>query len=249
MGHDNNLKKVKDLPTIINLLQGAKDSTAEVFLWKLIGETKHLGQVRIESIRKMRRDFCVVPAEGQERIVQDLMGSVGFIDLYIPTSALLMRCHIKSTDAPIRYYLQFPEFVAQVERRKNMRLAVPGAADVKLSFGKTVNLPRPMSQHFVKNCYDVSAGGFSFLASKMESKYFQIKDSIPLIEIQAGKWSTKASAEITTIREVEPDEYNGLPYKVWRVSCRFSELDQISRKYLEKFIFERIKDELHVINE
>lgn len=240
---------MKDQPTILSLLSGAKEASAEVYVWKLIGNAKHLGQVRIESIRKTRRDFCITPAEGQDRVVQDLMGSDSFVDIYIPESALLLRCNIKTTDAPFRYYLQIPEFVAQVERRKAFRLNVHDTGEVKVSFGKSVTLPRPMTQHFLKDCFDVSTGGFSFYVSKMEAKFFQTNDPIPTIEIKAGKWSTKAAAEIAMIREVEPDEFNGLSYKVWRISCRFSQIDQISRKYLEKYIFERIKHELHAINE
>ena len=245
---DNKLKKVKDQATIHNLLFGAKDNNAEVFLWKLIGNTKHLGQVRIESIRKARRDFCIVPADGQDRLIQELMGSQSYVDIYIPQAALIFRCNIKQTDAPYRYYLQIPDLVAQVERRKSFRLNVHNTSEVKISFGKTVKLPRPMSQHFLKECFDVSSGGFSFFISKMESKFFFLNDSIPMVELKAGDWSTKAAAEVVTIREVEPDEHNGLSYKVWRVSCRFTQIDQISRKYLEKFIFERIKEELHAIN-
>lgn len=248
MVSDNKLKKVNDQATIQNLLLGVKDSNAEVFLWKLIGNTKHLGQVRIESIRKARRDFCIVPADGQDRLIQELMGSQSYVDIYIPQAALIFRCNIKQTDAPYRYYLQIPDLVAQVERRKSFRLNVHNTSEVKVSFGKTVKLPRPMSQHFLKECFDISSGGFSFFISKMESKFFLPNDSIPLVELKAGNWSTKAAAEVVTIREIEPDEHNGLSYKVWRVSCRFTQIDQISKKYLEKYIFERIKDELHAIN-
>ncbi len=248
MANDNKLKKVKDEYTILSLLFGAKDAGSEVFIWKLIGNSKRLGQVRIESVRKVRKDFCIIPAEGQDRLIQELMGSHSHVDLYIPDSGTLLRCTIKQTDAPIRYYLQLPEFVAQVDRRKELRLNVEGASEVKLSFGKSVTLPRPMSQHFLKDCYDVSTGGFSFYISRLESKFFQLNDQISMVEIKAGKWSTKVAAEVAHIREVEPDEYNGLAYKVWRISCRFSQIDQVSKKYLEKFIFERIKEELHAIN-
>lgn len=246
---ENKLKKVKDEATILSLLSGAKESSSEVFIWKLIGNTKHLGQVRIESIRKSRKDFCIIPAEGQDRLVQDLMGSHSQVDLYIPDYALLLRCSIKQTDAPYRYYLQLPNFVAQVDRRKSFRLNVHQSNEVRVSFGKSVTVPRPMSQHFLKDCFDVSTGGFSFFVSKMETKFFQVNDPITQVEIKAGSWAAKVNAEIAQIREVDPDESNGLTYKVWRVSCRFSQIDQISRKYLEKFIFERIKDELHAINE
>ncbi|HXH73976.1 MAG TPA: hypothetical protein VNJ08_03375 [Bacteriovoracaceae bacterium] len=246
---DNKLNKVKDEATILNLITGAKEGSFEIFIWKLIGGAKHLGQVRIESVRKLRKDFCIIPIEGQDRQVQDLMSSQGYIDLYIPESALLLRCQIKQTEAPVRYYLNLPQFVAQVERRKSIRLDVYENSEVKVCFSKSVQAPRTMTQYFMKSCVDVSSGGFSFFVSKMESKFFQPGDPIHDVDVKAGPWSAKLDSEITEIRDVEPDEFNGLTYKVWRVSCKFSQIDQISKKYIDKFILERIKDELSAINE
>jgi hypothetical protein len=246
--NDNKLKKIEDEAIIHNLISGAKEAELEVFVWRLLGASKHLANVRIESIRKQRKDFCIVPIFGHEQHVQELLNGQSYIDLYVPESALLLRCNIRHSDAPIRYYLEIPTFVAQVERRKSFRLNVYEAENIKISFGKTVSIPRPMSQIFQKSCFDISTGGFSFLVSRMESKFFQINDPIRLLEIKTEGWSIKVNAEIALIKEVEPDEYNGLTYKVWRICCRFSQLDQISKKHLEKYIFERIKDELHVIN-
>ena len=249
MSNDVKLKKVKDESVIVSLISTAKESELEVFIWRLVGGSKHLANVRIESLRKPRRDFCIVPSPGHEEHVQDLMASQNYIDLYVPESALLLRCNIRQTDAPIRYYLQIPEFVAQVERRKSFRLNTYQTEEVKVSFVKSVSIPRPMSQQFQKSCYDISVGGFSFFVSRMESKFFQIHDPIRNIEIKVGGFTSKVMAEVALIKEVEPDEHNGLTYKVWRVCCRFTQIDQISKKHLEKFIFERIKDELHAINE
>ncbi len=249
MLEEKKLQRVTDAATILNLINGAKENALEVYVWKLVGDQKHLGSVRIESVRKTRKDFCLVPLDGQERAVQDLMGSQGHIDLYIPDSAVLMRCGIKQTDAPIRYYISFPSIVAQVERRKCLRLNVYENSEVKICFAKTVTLPRSISQHFLKSCIDISSGGFAFYVSKMESKFFQVNDSIEAVEVKAGNWTAKFKSQVTTIREVEPDEYNGLTYKVWRVSCKFVKIDMISKKYIERLILERIKDELRVINE
>lgn len=246
--NDNKLKKVKEKYAVIRLLFGAKENNSDIFMWRLIGNSKHLGQVRIESIRKIRKDFCLVPVDGQERIVQDLIGNNSFIDLYIPDSATILRCHVKQSGASSRYYLHFPEFVAQVDRRQSYRLNVHRASEIKISFSKSVVSQQAKTQHFLKDCYDISSDGFSFHISKMEYKFFQINDSITSLEIKMGSWSTKALAEIVAIKEIAPDAYNGLSYKVWRASCRFTQIDQISRKYLEKFIFERIKGELHAIN-
>lgn len=248
MAGDKELRKVTDEGEILSLLQGAKDNNLEVYIWRFVGAQKHLAQVRIESVRKIRNDFCITPGEGQDRAVQDLIGSQSQLDLYIPESAMLLRCNLKQTDAPFRYYLQFPSTAAQSERRKDFRLNVINNNEVKLSFGKTIKLPKPISQHFHKGCLDISTGGVSFFISKAESKMFGLTDEIKAIELKAGDWSTKVDARIVSVSEVEPDSYNGLSYKVWRVSCSFTQIDQISRKYLEKFIFERIKDELHAIN-
>lgn len=83
----------------------------------------------------------------------------------------------------------------------------------------------------------------------MEAKFFEVSDDIASVEFKTKEWGAKLNAEITAIRETEPDEINGLNYKALRVCCRFKQIDQISRKYIEKFILERIKDELHAINE
>lgn len=248
MDNDNKLRKVKDEARIVSLLTGSKQSEADAYVWKLIGSTKHLGQVKIEAIRKSRNDFCIIPSSGQERIVQDLIVGQTYIDLYLPESVVLLRCNVKSTNAPSRYYLEIPAFIAQVERRKSFRLNVHELTAVRINFEKTIEAPRIMSQHFSKDCYDISTGGFSFFISRMESKYFQINNILPSVEIKIGNWSGKAEAQILAIRKAAPDEYKGLSYTAWRVSCCFTKLDQAELKYLERFIFERIKSELHAIN-
>lgn len=248
MTTNNELKKISEESVVHSFISGTKEAELEVYIWRFVGGTKHLANVRIESVRRARKDFSIVPIPGHERQVQELMSSLEYIDLYVPESALLLRCTIRQTDAPLRYYLQIPEFVVQVDRRKGFRLHVYDTEDVKVSFGKSVSSPRQMSQHFHKSCFDISSGGFSFFVSRMESKFFQVNDPIRSVEIKTRSWTSKINAEIALIKEVEPDELNGFNYKVWRVCCRFTQMDQISKKHLEKYIFERIKDEQHAIN-
>jgi len=245
----NKLKKVYDEAIIMNLLSGAKENNADVFIWKLIGASKHVGQVKIESIRKKRGDFCITPSEGQDSIIKDLVGSQTYTDVYIPEASILFRCNLKSTQAPKRYYLSIPDFVAQLERRKNLRLNVYESNEIKLNFSKNILSSNPGGQNFQKSCFDLSGGGFSFLVSRMESKFFNLRDKLPVVEIKSNKWNHRTSAEICQIREIEPDEFNNLIYKVWRISCRMTEINQSFKKDLEKYILERIKDELCAIND
>jgi len=244
----NKLKKVNDFAVILNMLNGAKENNTEVYIWKLVGDKKHLAQVRLESVRKTKRDFAIVPNEGQERSLQDIIGFSRYVDVYLPESSLLFRAAIRTSDPPFRYYLEIPEFVAQLDRRSNLRLILESPSEVKISFQKMMEGPRPISQYFHKDCYDVSTGGFSFYVSKMESKFFGPGDPFELL-MRIDRISIKAKSQISVIKEIEPDEFNGLNYKVFRVGCKFTEIDQLAKKYLEKFIFERIKEELRVINE
>lgn len=208
-----------------------------------------MAKVKIESLRKFKNDFCIVPADGQDRMVMEMMGSQNHIDLYVPESALLLRCNIKHTDAPFRYYLTIPEFVAQADRRKSLRLSTHDLGDLKLCFAKPMNgSQRPVVQHFMKTCYDVSTGGFSFLVSKGEFRFFEANDEIPQVELKSKGLNTKLNVEVVTIKEMDPNEQNGLTYKAWKISCRFTQIDQVTKKYLEKFIFERIKEDLCAIN-
>ena len=248
MNSGNKLNKIYDLLQIIGNVTTAKENECEVFVWRFVGGSKHIGLARIEAVRKQRNDFCIVPQDGQGGILQDLISGQTQIDLYIPSMSTLMRCRLKKTDAPVRYYLELPEFIAQVERRKELRLNVYEEEEVKVSFNKTITLPRAINQYFMKACFDVSTGGISFLVSKSESKLFHPEDMITAMELKAEKWSAKIATQVLSIRETEPDEANGFPYKVWRVSCRITQIDPVAKKQLEKFIFERIKEELHAIN-
>ncbi len=248
MSNGNKLNKIHDAYQILSNLSKAKEDNCEVYVWRFVGGAKHLGLCRIEAIRKQRNDFCIVPTEGQDRIIQELVSGQTQIDFYIPSMCLLMRCQVKQTDAPFRYYLGLPEFIAQVERRQSMRLNVYEQEEMKVSFGKTITLPKTMSQFFLKSCVDVSTGGISFYVSKTEAKLFRPEDAIPAMELKSKNFTAKFASQVQNVREIEPDEVNGFSYKVWRVSCQITQMDPVAKKQLERFIFERIKDELRAIN-
>lgn len=245
----NKLKKINDQSLIYTLLQTTKDQNHEVWFWRMVGETKHLVPVKVEVIRKARSDFAIVAEKGHESAVKDLIGGSSFMDIYVPESALLLRASIKQFEQETgRFYLEVPEFIAQVERRKNFRLNVFDRDQVLIQFTKNIMLPRPQSQLFLKSCFDISAGGFSFLVSKVEAKYFKTGDKVSSMQLKIGDRNVKVDASVVLIREIEPTTSNGLNYKVWRICCQMDKIDELQKKFLERYIFERIKDELSVIN-
>ncbi len=247
MDTDNNLKEVKDKVTIFNLLSGAKENDSDVFVWRLIGNRKHLGKMRVESIRKTDNVICLVSVEENENLVKEIVGSLGHVDLYIPDCAMLLRCDLKSTDRGLRYYLKIPTLVVQLERRQSLRLTITDPNSIQVHLSKSSKRFVGL-QLFSKPCIDISSGGFSFFVSKLELKYFQIGDEIPEVKVRFEKSSIQVGVQVSSILEISPDEYNGLPYKVWRINCKFNSIDQVSRKYLERYIFEKINQDLRVIN-
>jgi hypothetical protein len=230
-------------------LSGANENDSDVFVWRLIGDRKHLGKMRVESLRKTDNVLCLISIDEDENIVKEIVGNLGHVDLYIPDCAMLLRCDLKSTDRGLRYYLKIPSLVVQLERRQVLRLTITDHDSIQVQLTKSSKRSVTGAQHFSKPIIDISSGGFAFFVSKLELKHFQNGDHISEVKVRFDKYLLQSSAQVCSILEITPDEYNGLPYKVWRINCKFNSIDQISRKYLERYIFEKINQELRAINE
>lgn len=246
MAKDVLLSKIVDPAIIFDLLMGHKDTHSDVFIWKLIGGEEYLSQVHIESVSKARKDFSIVPVNDGEVETENLLMNQSYIDFYIPESALLFRCQLKSNSAPIRYAFQMPSEVSQIDRRLSQRVNTFEDSELQISFQSQSE--RGQIQKFAKACFDISGGGLSFYVSRMEKKFFKEGEFLKELSISTPKGESKVKAEMILVKEIEPNEFNGLPYRVWRVCCRFKEIDDPSKLLLNKYIFEKIKGELHVIN-
>src|SRR5690606_37320657 len=134
---------------------------------------------------------------------------------------------------------------AQIDRRNGSRV---NAQEENLKILFQSKTERGQGQHFTKPCFDISAGGLSFYVSKMEKKFFREGEVLEMLDIVTPDWSSQVRAELILVKELEPNEFNNLPYRVWRVCCRFKGLDEKNRQLLDRYIFERIKNELHAIN-
>jgi len=243
---DTLLSNIKDPAVIYDLLMGCKETQSDVFIWKLVAGEEYLGRVTIESVSKARRDFSIIPTGDDETEVQNLLMNQSYIDFYIPNCSLLFRCQLKTNSGPIRYTLQLPVEIAQIDRRSSQRLNTLDDEELKISFKSRTD--RGLDQQFSKACFDISGGGLSFYISRMERKFFREGEVLQELNISTPGWKSSVNVELIMVREIEPNEFNGLPYKVWRVSGRFKSLDEKIRHQLDRYIFERIKGQLHVIN-
>ncbi|HLW57520.1 MAG TPA: hypothetical protein VKY27_09050 [Bacteriovoracaceae bacterium] len=246
MAKDVLLSKIEDPAIIYELLMGHKETHSDVFIWKMIGGTEFLCHVRIESVSKSRKDFSIIPVDDHEMEAQNLLMNQSYIDFYIPDSHLLFRCQLKTNFAPVRYSFHLPQEISQVDRRSTQRISTYEDSDLQISFSSQNE--RGQNQQFSKPCFDLSGGGLSFYISRMEKKFFREGEVLKEVSISTPGGCSKVKAEMILVKEIEPNEFNGLPYRVWRVCCRFKEIDESSKHLLDKFILEKIKGELHVIN-
>ncbi len=203
--------------------------------------------MKIESFRKSDSVLCLVSVDENLGLVKEIVGTLGHVDLYIPDCAMLFRCDLKSTDRGQRYYLKIPPLVVQLERRKSLRLVTTEEDPVSVAITKSVKRMGGGTQQFKKPCVDISVGGFSIYVSKLELKHFQIGDEISSGEISFQTRKISITAQVCSILEIAPDDFNKNPYKIWRVNFRLKSHDQLSMRQLEKFIFEKINQDLHVI--
>lgn len=245
MAKDVTLTKVEDPAIIFEILMGCKDTKSDIYIWKMVGGEEHLGQVQIESVSRSRKDFSIVPHDNHEEEVQNLLMNQSYIDFYVPNSLLLFRCQLKTSSPPIRFSFHLPRELSQIDRRSSKRIT-PTEEELKILFQSQSE--RGLSQHFAKSCFDISSGGLSFYVSKMERKFFREGDILKELNIVTPEWNSQVKAEMVLVKELEPNEFNNLPYRVWRVCCRFKGLDEKSRELIDRYIFERIKGELHAIN-
>jgi hypothetical protein len=242
------LKKVHDQVVILEMLQTCKDKNLDILFWRLTHNSKLIVEAKIEFLRKSRHEIVLVTSNEGATEIKELIGSRDFADIYIPDSGLLLRCPVKSSNENKKIVLQVPPTAAMLERRERQRINVFETNEVSLNFSKVSDGLRPISQGFNKYCFDISSGGFSFFISRLESRFFKIHDPIRNIQISLPGHTFKASAEITIIKEAGLESISGLAYKSWRVCCKFNQIDDISRKYIERYIFERLEEDLHAIN-
>lgn len=230
------------------MLQTCKEKSLEVLFWRLTQDSKLVVAAKIEIIRRSRNELVVAMQPDQEIQIKEVIGSRDFVDVYVPDSGLLMRCSVKSSEEQKKFVLQVPSSAALMERRSQPRINVFDSGEVNVVFSKGSEGLRSLTQSFNKACFDISSGGFSFLIYRLETKFFQIHGPIRNIQVTIPGHSFKASAEITLIKEVDPHQVSSLSYKAWRVCCKFNQIDDISRRLLERYIFERLQEDLHAIN-
>jgi hypothetical protein len=237
----NNLKKNYSSWAIFSIVNNAKLNEKPIIGWRIINGKKVTVDVYIRVIRKFRNEIVVRPSRPSGKPIMDkLVAGSEKINIFLPTDLVLCQCEIKKLDPNGDIVLIMPEMIAQIDRRKHLRLFREEGVNIGVQFQKELNGHEGRVQHFEKDCFDISAGGLSFIISRTESKYFLKHNLIEGIILDLDGKKTKLTGLVTNMFDIEPDERNGLIYKSKKVCIQFVKPTPKQQKVINDYVFKYI---------
>lgn len=239
---DNNiLKKNHSVWAIFSILNNTKMFGKPAMAWKIVSGKKVTADVFIRVIRKSRGEIIIkAVSPGSQEVLEKIAAGSQHLNLYLPEDMVLFQSEIKSFDQNGDIGLRIPEMMAQIDRRKHMRLTIGEIPLATVKFFKESHSLRSNTQLFEKGCFDISAGGLSFIVSRMESKYFSRGDYMSLVRIMVDGKEIPVSGEIVNILDVEPNSHNKLHYRGKKICLKYDTIDSKARQFLADFVFRHV---------
>lgn len=238
----NTLKKNFNDWAIFSIINNTKVNEKTVLGWKIVAGKKVTVEVIFHIIRKFRNEIVVraVGPQGRKNL-GNLAAGAQTLNFYLPGDMVLFQTEVKQIELSGDIRIKIPTMIAQVDRRKDLRLFVENGIKVELNFSKENHGQKVATQQFKKVCFDVSAGGLSFIISKPEKKFFKYRDLVKTIRLSLDNEDIMVDAKVVNILEVEPNSQNDLHYKGWKICLSYVALRNPIKKKIEDFVFRYIE--------
>ncbi len=234
----NKLLPIKSSDQIFEMINNARNKNSTLLVWRLGGDNKITTQVHIKLIRKSRREMELLPGIEINKLKKIIAGREN-VNFYLPDEAILFQSNIKGFDDKMNLRVSLPEMVAQVDRRKQLRLFMDDTTSFNIQFKKSYQQHRTHTQAFSKNCYDLSAGGLSFIVSKMEQKFFKPNDDF-LVKMNVENREIEVNVKIINIIPIEPNSNNKLVYSGAKICTQFQNLSPDVKNLLQIFVLKYV---------
>ncbi len=236
-----NLKKNYSPWAIESILSNAKAESKSIVAWRIASGKKLTTNVFIRVIRKSRSELVLKATDfSSSKMLSTLVSGSDKLNFYMPDEMVLFQSDIKSFDSSGDLIIKIPSMIAQIDRRKDMRLFLDDHCHAQANFMKSNGRSLETHQRFDKSCFDISAGGLSFVVSKTEAKFFSRGDFIKPMKILVEKKEIMVFARVVNIFDVEPDAHNGLHYRGKKICVNFERIDPMARKLIADFVFRHI---------
>jgi hypothetical protein len=234
----NQLKKNYSAWAIFSIINNTKISEKPIVGWRIVAGKKVTVDLYIRVIRKFRNEFVIRPIKvSGQKILDDLVAGSEKLNLYLPSDLVLCQSVVKKVESNGDITISIPEMIAQIDRRKHLRLFRENGVKIGVDFKKDLGTHTSRVQSFSKDCFDISAGGLSFIISRTESKYFHKENVLESMTLNLDGKKTKISGRIVSIFDVEPDDQNGLIYKSKKVCIQFSDPTAKQQKVINDYVF------------
>jgi len=245
------LRENTDESEIFKALSQAKLKKQKVLLWKFVGERKLVVEVEITDVVGYRNELQIEPSHENDDEVHGILRDTRLINLYIEETQVLFQTRVRAINKN-KVVLAIPKMIAQINRRKDLRLEIKDYMHAKVFLYKD-NADRNIgTQAFDKKCWDIGGGGVSFLVSKMESKFFQKWDKIKNISITLDDKQVELNGQVVNIIPVKPDNKNKLNYTAYRICIQFIKPNPAVKSFIKEYVFNYYpfdeEDDMYAVN-
>ncbi|MBC77341.1 MAG: hypothetical protein CME64_15155 [Halobacteriovoraceae bacterium] len=238
---NNSLKKNFSAWAIFSIVSNTKINAKPVLCWRIVNGQKKTVEGFFRVIRKFRNEIVLrATANDSQRELGKLVAGCETMNFFLPEDMVLFQTQVKSVDQNGDLVIAIPKMIAQVDRRKHMRLNLGGEVSAIARFQKENHGQIKRKHVFEKSCYDISGGGLSFIVSKTESKFFKIGDEVGPISVNVENKDVPLKGKVLSILEIEPNEHNDLHYKGYKICIQYSKIGSKAQKFLEEFVFRHI---------
>jgi hypothetical protein len=244
--NDNKLKKIYDPKLITSLLMATKEKAEQVLVWKFLGTKKVTASIRITVINKANGTLVFSPTLEDADVLKKIISSSESVNFYIPGGSTLFQCNIKQIESPERIIVYAPKFIAQLERRKWLRLKTIDKQNVRIQFSKRIDPIKTTQQFFRKNIFDLGVGGMALVMTKAESKSFIQGELIKGVELLIDDFKIVVDLEVLNHIELKPGQESDQFYKVWKIGFRFAGLQKKDQEIISTFVFKNIGSSIAV---
>lgn len=234
----NLLKKNLNDWAIFSIINNTKLCDKPVIGWKIIAENKVTVDVRFHIIRKFREEIVVrANNKSEKETLVNLATGGQKLNFYLPDDLVLFQTEVKHVESNGDLRIKFPKMIAQIDRRKDLRLFLDEAKNVRVEFGKVDHSQKKISMNFTKSCFDISGSGCSFVVKKSEKHFFRKSDIVSNLKITLGHEELFCDAYVVNMAEERPNDHNELFYEGWKISLKFKLRSEDDKKIIEKFVF------------
>jgi c-di-GMP-binding flagellar brake protein YcgR len=235
---NNLMRKHKNQKSLLEMLASAKIENDGIVAWRMINDKKIIVNVWIKIIRKFRDEMVVEADEKNVEVLEKVVSGTENLNFFISGFGLLFQCKIKSYQEKNHLVVKIPSEYAQLERRKHLRYQLN---DEKIECFINIE-ENGMTRKIKKRAFDISAGGVSFIVSKLEAKFFNPGTKLDNFVFQIEDKFVKTTAKIINIIHLSPELSSDLLYGGWKVSISFLSNEIEFVKMVDDYVFSKINN-------